>query len=266
MDLVNIVYRYVNRFINSEELINHLETLDRNKFSKIENEEIKKLIKEVREIIKNVPIKIDQVEIKRLSSINHLLDSLNAIKLDNLKEEETKKFIEKRRKSLLEDQERIRDSGPRYEALYNCLVENEVYTKYCRKMNDFELLEFITQFISVPITPNISQEAFDDLVLVGIKEDKRESLWRLAMNYNQKRKDFSKIEDYFIKKRDSYYLAELISGVNEDLDLDKLIEKVLNTNDLDFIKKLANTDYLHPIFSKQQKEKVKYFIKQKEAK
>ncbi len=63
MDLVNIVYRYVNRFINSEELINHLETLDRNKFSKIENEEINKLIKEVREIIKNVPIKIDQVEI-----------------------------------------------------------------------------------------------------------------------------------------------------------------------------------------------------------
>lgn len=98
MDLVNIVYRYVNRFINSEELINHLETLDRNKFSKIENEEINKLIKEVREIIKNVPIKIDQVEIKRLSSINHLLDSLNAIKLDNLKEEETKKFIEKEEK------------------------------------------------------------------------------------------------------------------------------------------------------------------------
>lgn len=209
MDLVNIVYRYANRFINSEELINHLETLDRNKFSKIENEGINKLIKEVREIIKNVPIKIDQVEIKRLSSINHLLDSLNDIKLDNLKEEETKKFIEKKRKSLLEDQERIRDSGPRYEALYNCLVENEVYTKYCRKMNDFELLEFITQFISVPITPNISQETFDDLVLVGIKEDKRESLWRLAMNYNQKRKDFSKIEDYFIKKETVTILLNL---------------------------------------------------------
>lgn len=76
-------------------------------------------------------------------------------------------------------------------------------------MNDFELLEFITQFISVPITPNISQEAFDDLVLVGIKEDKRESLWRLAMNYNQKRKDFSKIEDYFIKKETVTILLNL---------------------------------------------------------
>ncbi len=86
------------------------------------------------------------------------------------------------------------------------------------------------------------------------------------MNYNRKDKDFSKIEDYFIEKRDDYYLAELISGVNEDLDLDKLTQKVLNTNDLDFIKKLANTEYLQAIFSKKQKEQVKEFLKENEAK
>lgn len=80
------------------------------------------------------------------------------------------------------------------------------------------------------------------------------------MNYNCKGKDFSKIEDFFIEKRDHYYLAELISGVNEDLNLDRLIEKVLNTSDLDFIKKLANTEYLQDIFSKKQKEQVKEFI------
>ncbi len=76
------------------------------------------------------------------------------------------------------------------------------------------------------------------------------------MNYNRKDKDFSKIEDYFIEKRDDYYLAELISGVNEDLDLDKLTQKVLNTNDLDFIKKLANTEYLQAIFSNKEKTAV----------
>ncbi len=270
MDLVNIIYRYVNRFINSEELIHNLENLDKKNFSKEENSKIKKLIEEVKEIVKTVPIKIDQIEINRLTMINRLLDALDEAKIsDNMdenKKEETRNFIQKRRKSLLEDQEKVRDSGPRYEALYDCLVENEVYTKYCQNMNALELLEFITQFISVPVTPKIDQETFDDLVKVGIKEDKRESLWRLAMNYNDKNKDFSKIEDYFIEKRDNYYLAELISGVNEDLDLDHLIEKVSNTNDFDFIKKLANTDYLQDIFSKNQKEYVKNFLKENEAK
>ena len=36
MDLVNIIYRYVNRFINSLELIELLTTIDRTKFSKKE--------------------------------------------------------------------------------------------------------------------------------------------------------------------------------------------------------------------------------------
>lgn len=270
MDLVNIIYRYVNRFINSEELIHNLENLSLEKFSKQENEEIKALIKEVKEIVKTVPIKIDQIEINRLTMMNRLLDALDEAKIsdsmDENKQEETRNFIQKRRKSLLEDQEKVRDSGPRYKALYNCLVDNKVYTKYCKNMNDLELLEFVTQYISVPVTPAIDQETFDDLVKVGIKEDKRESLWRLAMNYNGKNKDFSKIEDYFIEKRDDYYLAELISGVNEDLDLDHLIEKVSNTNDFDFIKKLANTEYLLDIFSDKQKEQVKEFLKENEVK
>ena len=33
MDLVNIVYRYVNRFINSEDLIDFLENIDSSRFS-----------------------------------------------------------------------------------------------------------------------------------------------------------------------------------------------------------------------------------------
>ena len=267
MDFVNIIYRYVNRFINSEELIHNLESLDKEKFSKQENEEIEKIIKEVKEIVKTIPIKIDQIEINRLTMMNRLLDALDEAKIsdsmDENKQEETRNFIQKRRKSLLEDQEKVRDSGPRYEALYDCLVENKVYTKYCKNMNDLELLEFITQFISVPVTPNIDQETFDDLVEAGIKKDNRESLWRLAMNYNCKGKDFSKIEDYFIEKRDNYYLAELISGVNEDLNLDRLTQKVLNTGDSDFIKKLASTDYLQDIFSEKQKEQVKEFLKEK---
>jgi len=77
------------------------------------------------------------------------------------------------------------------------------------------------------------------LVKVGIEEDKREALWRLAFNYNGKNKDFSLIEDYFILKRDDYYLVELISAVEEDLNMDKLIEKILLTKDKKFINNIV---------------------------
>ncbi len=37
------------------------------------------------------------------------------------------------------------------------------------------------------------------------------------------------------KKRDDYYLTELINAVQEDLDINKLIEKVMITKDKRFI-------------------------------
>ncbi len=211
MDLVNIIYRYVQRFINSEELINLLENMAK-----------KKKIR-------------------------------------------TKEFIEKQRKTLLEDQEKVRDSGPRYEKLFELLTHFPLYNKTCLQMNDLELLEFITQYISVPLPPPINQEYFNELIEVGIKEDKRESLWRMAMNYNQKNKDFSKIVDYFIEKRDHYYLAELISGVEEDLDLDRIIDKSLETKDISFLREMTQYEYLMPIFSNKQKEKVIKAIQNKES-
>lgn len=88
--------------------------------------------------------------------------------------------------------------------------------------------------------PIIDQDVFDGLVNVGIKEDERESLWRLALNYHGKEKDFSCIENYFIEKRDDYYLIELISAVQEDLNMDKLIEKVIYTKDQKFIDSCFN--------------------------
>ena len=171
-------------------------------------------------------------------------------------------IVEKQYNNLLKDKEKIRDSGSRYKKLFELLTHFPLYKTTCLQMDDLRLLEFITQYISVPLPPPITQEDFDELVEVGSKEDKRESLWRLAMNYNQKNKDFSKIEDYFISKRDDYYLAELMSSVTEDLDLNRLIDKVLETKDMDFIKKLAITSYLEPIFTEEQKEKVKNFIRQ----
>ena len=74
MDLVNIIYRYVNRFINSQELIKLLEDIDKTKFSNKEINEIGILLEEVKKVIETVPIEIDQVEIRRISSLNRMLE------------------------------------------------------------------------------------------------------------------------------------------------------------------------------------------------
>lgn len=174
MDLVNIIYRYVNRFINSEELIESLTNLDKKKFSKKEIAAIEKLLNTVKEIIKNVPVETDQIAIKRLATINHMLENLEKVKPDN--KEETKK-LKNRYNDLLKDKHKVRDSGLRYIKLYDSLVNNSVYINYCEKMTDLELLEFITQYIFAPIPPNITQKSFNELVKIGISKDKREALW-----------------------------------------------------------------------------------------
>ena len=51
--------------------------------------------------------------------------------------------------------------------------------------------------------------------------------------------DFTDIEDYFIEKRDYYYLIELVSAVQDDIDIDKLIKKVIDTKDSEFIIKCS---------------------------
>ena len=257
MDLVNIVYRYVNRFINSQELIKLLEGIDKTKFSKKEVNEIEALLEKVKKVIETIPIKIDQAEITRIASLNRILGDLEKIKINEKNSKETRTFAEDRYNSLIRDQDAVRDSGPRYDKIYELLVNNTVYTKYCKKMNDLELLEFITQYISVPVPPNIDQETFNDLVAVGIKEDKKEALWRLAFNYNGKKKDFACIEDYFIEKRDDYYITELMSAVKEDLDIDKLVEKVINTKDETFIINCGNRAKDIGIFSTEELEKLK---------
>ena len=111
-------------------------------------------------------------------------------------------------------------------------------------MNDSKLLKFITKYIYVPFPPVLTQEEFNNLVDTGIKENKKESLWRLAFNYNRKNKDFSKIEDYFIEVRDDYYLIELVCAVKEDLNLNKLAKKVGIIGDKD-LENLGLSEYIN---------------------
>lgn len=241
MNLVTLMYKYINRFINSDELLESLEELDLNNFSKEEKISINKLIDDIKTIKDKTANEIDEIEKNRLETIERIVSNINIIlESDNL-EKDLREKIEHRKEYLLEDKKKVKDGGKLYESIYILLTDNKLINHFWDLKNDYELLEFIAQYISVPIPPQIDQEKFNDLVKVGIKNNEREWLWRLAFNYNRKNKDFSLIEDYFIEKKDSYYLTELISAVREDLDMKKLKEKVLATKDKKFITSVKKT-------------------------
>lgn len=241
MNLVTLMYKYINRFINSDELLESLEELDLNNFSKEEKISINKLIDDIKIIKDKTANEIDEIEKNRLETIERIVSNINIIlESDNL-EKDLREKIEHRKEYLLEDKKKVKDGGKLYESIYILLADNKLINHYWESINDYELLEFIAQYISVPIPPQIDQEKFNDLVKVGIKNNEREWLWRLAFNYNRKNKDFSLIEDYFIERKDSYYLTELISAVREYLDMKKLKEKVLATKDKKFITSVKKT-------------------------
>ena len=241
MNLVTLMYKYINRFINSDELLKSLEELDLKIFSKEEKISINKLIDDIKIIKDKTANEIDEIEKNRLETIERIVSNINIIlESDNL-EKDLREKIEHRKEYLLEDKKKVKDGGKLYESIYILLADNKLINHFWESINDYELLEFIAQYISVPIPPQIDQEKFNDLVKVGIKNNEREWLWRLAFNYNRKNKDFSLIEDYFIEKKDSYYLTELISAVREDLDMKKLKEKVLATKDKKFITSVKKT-------------------------
>ena len=241
MDLVKLLYKYINKFINSKELLASLKQIDLAKYSEDEIVKIKELIKDLEKIIKEIPNEIDEIEKKRLK------DSLD--------------FVKRKKESLEKDKKIINDGGKLYDTVVDLLDNNELINKYFDKMSNKEMLEFITEYISVPITPALTQSEFDDLVMVGIEDDNREALWRLVFNYNNKNKDFTKIVDYFILKRDAYYLEELVSAVKEDLDMEHLLKKVKETNDKDFINEIIRRGKdITYLFSDEELRKIKEFL------
>ena len=59
-ELLNICHKFLNRFINSDELIEELNNIDKKEMSKEEIKKLDKLIMDINEIIANIPNKIEQ--------------------------------------------------------------------------------------------------------------------------------------------------------------------------------------------------------------
>lgn len=149
------------------------------------------------------------------------------------------------------------DSYERWHTITECIEKNDYYNACFHQLSKYELLEFIAQYIQVPYPPQLTQEEFESLVQVGIEQDKREWLWRLAFNYEKSNINFDSIVDYFIEKKDGYYIAELICAIGECLDIDVMIDKI---NDKELIEDLKGRKSVLDVYvSEEQFQKL--FVK-----
>lgn len=176
-ELLNICYKFFNKFIDSNKLIELLKNIDTKSLSKNDIKKTAELINEISNIVE--------------------------------------KYSSEEKGSETE-----------WIALMDCINNNEYFNKCFESLTDYELLEFIAQYICAPLPPYLEQEQFDKLVKTGIEHDKREWLWRLAFNYERYDLNFDSIVDYYIEKKDGYYIAELISAVGDNLDVDSIIDKI----------------------------------------
>lgn len=259
MDFVKIVYRYRNRYLNSEDLVESIENISKEELNDIDLNELEIIKNDVNDIIKNTKITLDDEEIRRRKETDKIINILEKI-LNNPNNDDNDALdrIKEKYNSFKEQEMIKRDSGNRYVELDNYLENCDLFKKYYNNMSDEELLNFITNYIKMPNPFKLSKEKLDDLIDIGIKQNNKEKLWRLAFNYAEYGIDTSKIEDYYINERDDYYLIELISAVKEYLNVDRIMDKVLDTNDDKFIHACANYATKLELFTWDElKEKLK---------
>lgn len=221
-ELLNICYKFFNRFITADKLIEELTNMDTTNLSKKDIEEQKKLIKDIKTIAQNIPNEIDEYVIQKKDQIKNMIDRFENIPKNDKKHDSLNEHLENFKKNYGKEM----DSHERWFKITDCINKSSYFNKVFESLTDYELLEFIAQNISAPFPPNLTQEEFDRLVNTGIEKDEREWLWRLAFNYENRSINFDSIVEYFIKKKDGYYLAELISAVGECLNINKIIDMI----------------------------------------
>ena len=101
----------------------------------------------------------------------------------------------------------------------------------------------------------MTQEKFDELVEECIKKDSMKDAWYLY--FNNEEFNPSKIVDFFIEKKNSYYIAELISINSGNIDLDNLIDKIIATNDINLIGEIELNNLLTNLLSYNHHEKLR---------
>ena len=92
MDLVSLMYKYINRFINSDELLESLEELDLNNFTDEEKVSIKKLIDDIKSIKDKIPNEVDEIEKNRIEINEKYVNGIDKILQNNTLENKLKEI------------------------------------------------------------------------------------------------------------------------------------------------------------------------------
>ena len=192
---VKSVYKYINKLINKDILINEIKTFLNSKVGK-----------------------------KYKKDLNILLEN-----------------IENKDKSL---EELIINNENEYERIVDLTIHNKTYIDIAKNMGALELMLLITSYIFVPVTPNIDQDGFNDLVNVAKNYDNAlENIWRLGMNYDRKGYNFDLLDNFFVDSKNVYYLGEYISSIHQ-INQEKIVNTIVKTKDEGFIKQILENDII----------------------
>lgn len=192
---VKSVYKYINKLINKDILINEIKIFLNSKVGK-----------------------------KYKKDLNILLEN-----------------IENKDKSL---EELIVNNKNEYERIVDLTIHNKTYIDIAENMSALELMLLITSYISVPVTPKIDQDGFNDLVNVAKNYDNAlENIWRLGMNYDRKGYNFDLLDNFFVDSKNVYYLGEYIICIQQ-INQEKIVNTIVKTKDEGFIKQILENDII----------------------
>ena len=241
-EFLDLCYKFFNRFITSGEFLDLLEKLDLSIFSNDDKDSFIDFKTHIRDMVETIPNEIDDYVKNEKDKIKSVIGRLEQIPKDE-EFEQLNNHVESLKKSY----DKELDSHDKWFKIVEFIDENDFFNKSFDSLNDYELLEFITQYICTPLPPQLEQNRFDDLIRVGIENDEREWIWRMAVNYQYSGLNFDLIIDYFIEVKDSYYLSELMFALFDTLDIDSLIDKIKDDDlkkDMLEQKKFYETDYI----------------------
>ena len=246
MELLSICQDYFNRFINGNELVKRLESIDKTNMNDSDIKCVNKMVEDIKRILAENLNEIDELVIREQEDKKKITEIINKIP-DNIEGLSEKVKNNK-------DDNKEKDSKERWFKVSDYISNNDYFEKLFNSLNDYELLELIADKIKLKVPPEMNQDKFERLVKAGIEKDEREWLWRLAFSYEDMDINFDSIVDYYIKVNDGYYLAELISAIGDSLNIDSIIDKI---NNPDLIKDLEKREYvIDTYFSDEQKNKL----------
>ena len=134
-ELLNICYKFFNRFITADILIEQLSNIDKTSLIEYDTEKINELIEDIKKIAKDTPNEVDEYVIKKKETIDYLIKKIEQIP----KDDNNREFLNNQLDNLKRDYDRKLDSHERWFKITECIDKNSYFTKTFESLTDYEL-------------------------------------------------------------------------------------------------------------------------------